>query len=420
MARVLVVDRDREVFEVISHVLGPDNRTDWLKHIVDPVPVVDHYQPAVVFVELTDDAAEMTGTISGLLATGGAPSVVCVVGEVAGHALSAAFRAGAEDLLKMPLAAGDVRRVFASACNRRSAGRLPAMQSADNLGLIGRSDAIGDVRRQVRLLARFANPVLILGESGSGKDLVARAIHRNSKFRNGPFVAYNCGAIPDALFEAEMFGSEKGAYTDAVSRKGAFELANYGTIFLDEVAELSLHAQVKLLRALDERAIRRVGGSSTIQLRSRVMAATNQDLRAMMEESRFRADLYYRISVTGVWVPPLRNRPEDIPLLVQHFLGELYEDDPDAPRASFSSRALEHLRHFPWPGNVRELRNVVHRSAIYASGRTVEPRDIRFEVGRHDRAAGSPDTHVDERAPAAARYRVANGHAAEPEPAYRR
>jgi transcriptional regulator with PAS, ATPase and Fis domain len=211
--------------------------------------------------------------------------------------------------------------------------------------------------------------VLIEGESGSGKELAAAALHKLSPRRQGPLVPVNCGAITESLLESELFGAERGAYTDAVSRPGFFERANRGTIFLDEIGELAAAAQVKLLRVLEAQELTRVGGTATVQLSVRVVAATNKDLVRQVEERRFRQDLYYRINVLSLRVPPLRERPGDIPMLAAHLL---------PPGLILHPEALERLCAHAWPGNVRELRNVLERAAVLAEDRIIRARDVKL------------------------------------------
>lgn len=220
--------------------------------------------------------------------------------------------------------------------------------------------------------------VLIEGETGTGKEYLARAIHYMSGRRDGPFVAVNCGAIPEALLESELFGHEKGAFTSATSaKKGIFELADGGTLLLDEVGELSPGAQVKLLRFLQERSLTRLGGLKPVEVDVRVIAATNRDLSAAMREGKFREDLYYRLAVVPLFLPPLRQRPCDIPLYARHFLTEARRDMEGGSR-DLTDDALAALRRHSWPGNLRELHNVISRAALLARRRPVRASDVRI------------------------------------------
>jgi len=227
-------------------------------------------------------------------------------------------------------------------------------------------------------VSRTTSTVLITGETGTGKEVIAKAIHHNSPRKTHKFVAINCGAIPETLLEAELFGHERGAFTGAVGmRQGRFEQASKGTIFLDEVGTMSLGLQTKLLRALQERAFERVGGNQTIKVDVRVIAATNSALQEMIKEGSFRADLYFRLNVIPITLPPLRDRREDIPLLVAHFLKKFA---PDAP-PQMSQSAMRSLMAYPWPGNVRQLENAIERAVTLSGGRTeIDVTDLLPEM----------------------------------------
>ena len=247
-------------------------------------------------------------------------------------------------------------------------------------GLIGQSEAIREVLVKVEQIAPVSSTVLIEGESGTGKELVARAIHRLSPRRNKPFIAVNVGALAETLLESELFGHEKGAFTGAAERRiGRFELADTGTLFLDEIGDVPLATQVKLLRVLEEREITRVGGTQSIPVDVRVVAATNNPLRDGVEEGRFRSDLYYRLNVLSIYLPPLRERREDIPILVRQFITELSRLH-DRPFKGISPEALEMLVDYAWPGNVRELRNLVESMVVLAPGREIGPGDIPRQI----------------------------------------
>jgi DNA-binding NtrC family response regulator len=247
-------------------------------------------------------------------------------------------------------------------------------------GLIGESEAIREVLVQVEQIAPVSSTVLIEGESGTGKELVARAIHRLSPRRNKPFIAVNVGALPETLLESELFGHEKGAFTGAAERRlGRFELAHNGTLFLDEVGEVPPSTQVKLLRVLEERELTRVGGVQAIPVDVRVVAATNLSLREGVEQGTFRADLFYRLNVLRIYLPPLRERREDIPLLVRRFVRELTRMH-DRPFHGISADALQLLVDYPWPGNVRELRNLIESMVVLAPGREIGAHDIPPQI----------------------------------------
>ena len=247
-------------------------------------------------------------------------------------------------------------------------------------GLIGQSNAIREVLVKVEQIAPVSSTVLIEGESGTGKELVARGIHRLSPRRGKPFIAVNVGALAETLVESELFGHEKGAFTGAAERRlGRFELANGGTIFLDEIGEIPPATQVKLLRVLEERELTRVGGVAPIKVDVRVIAATNQPLRQAVEEGRFRSDLYYRLNVLSMYLPPLRERPDDIPLLVRRFVKD-YSAMHDRTFHGISAEAMQILANYSWPGNVRELRNLVESMVVLAPGREITAEDIPREI----------------------------------------
>jgi len=224
--------------------------------------------------------------------------------------------------------------------------------------------------------------VLITGESGTGKELVAEALHYNSNRRSGPIVKVSCAALPETLLEAELFGHEKGSFTGAMTqRRGRFEMADKGTIFLDEIGEMSLPMQTKLLRVLQERKIERVGSSLPIKVDIRIICATNKDLQRQVEQQKFRDDLFYRLNVINIHMPPLRDRKEDIPALVEHFLAK-HRYSATAQPAAISEEALKRLMEYDWPGNVRELENVVERAVVLSRGQIITSRELPF--GDHE------------------------------------
>jgi DNA-binding NtrC family response regulator len=253
---------------------------------------------------------------------------------------------------------------------------LERQRLAAETGLIGDSAPIREVLVRVAQMAPVSSTVLVEGESGTGKELVARAIHRLSPRRSRPFIAVNAGALPETLLESELFGHEKGSFTGAAERRiGRFELADTGTLFLDEVGDMPASTQVKLLRALEEREITRVGGTGTISVNVRVVAATNRPLRALVAEGAFRPDLYYRLNVLHIYLPPLRERKEDIPILIRRFVRALSAEH-DRAFHGISADAMEILRAYSWPGNVRELRNLIESMVVLAPGREIQAEDI--------------------------------------------
>ena len=253
--------------------------------------------------------------------------------------------------------------------------------------MVGRSRAIRGVTDQVEKVARTPSRVLITGENGTGKELVARAIHTQSGRSSAPFVEVNCAAIPSELIESELFGHMKGSFTSAVAdRAGKFEQAHKGTLFLDEVGDMSLAAQAKVLRVLQDGVVTRIGGAKPVQVDVRVLAATNKRLESEIAEGRFREDLYYRLNVVPLHVPPLRERRDDVPPLIAHFLEELVR--AGVPPRTMTDEAVTRLQQLEWPGNVRELRNTVERLLILATGPRIGADDVERLVGR--RGGGAP------------------------------
>jgi DNA-binding NtrC family response regulator len=247
-------------------------------------------------------------------------------------------------------------------------------------GIIGKSNALNETLKKVHQVASSKASVLILGETGTGKELIARAVHRNSSYSKGPFIDINCGAIPETLQDSELFGHKKGAFTGAIeSRAGKLELADGGTLFLDEVAEMSLSTQAKLLRFLQEKNLERVGDSQKIYVNTRVICATNKDLKTLIKKQTFREDLYYRLAVFPIEVPALRERPEDIPLLCSHFLKK-YQPDIGKKILSVSDEAMQVLQSYSWPGNIRQLENIIYQSMIITSYDTIDSDCLPEEV----------------------------------------
>ncbi len=325
--------------------------------------------------------------------------VILVTGFGSIESAVEAMRVGADDYLTKPVDLYELRQRVTNLLEKQQLREevTSLRQMLDKRygfeSIIGHSAPMERLFEQMKLVAPTRSTVLVVGESGTGKELVAAAIHRASPRRNERFLAINCGAIPSDILESELFGHERGAFTGAVSRKiGKFELAHRGTLFLDEISELYPELQVKLLRVLEERHIMRVGGGELIPVDFRLVAATNRDLEREVAEGRFREDLYYRLKVVTLRIPPLRERPEDIPLLADHFL-DLFCQEHGKPPKRLSAEALERLSRFPWPGNVRQLKNVIESIVVFHQTELVEVKDLPPEV-RESATVSAPGGRV--------------------------
>src|SRR6187549_1629996 len=297
-----------------------------------------------------------------------------------------AIKMGAYDFIEKPLSLEKTVLVVRNALRQRDLEAENRVLRAkvdrqEQYTMVGESPAMTQLREHVSLAAPTNGRVLILGENGTGKELVARTIHQTSRRKSGPFVEVNCAAVPEELIESELFGHARGAFTGAVADKpGRFEQANGGTIFLDEIADMSLKTQAKVLRVLQEQVMERVGGTQRIKVDVRVLAATNKDLPSEIRGGRFREDLYFRLNVIPIFVPPLRDRDADIPLLAEHFMAELAREYGRRAK-HLDTGAATGLRSYRWPGNVRELRNVIERLMIMVPGDVIELSDLAFLDG---------------------------------------
>jgi DNA-binding NtrC family response regulator len=373
MIRVLFVDDDAQARETLGMVLAERFAVSFASSAGEGLARVTEDRPDVVLLDIDLPDRNGLDLLDDIQADPLAPPVVVLTayGEV--ELVKRAIQSGARDyILKpydLPVLEGTLERAARSAeLSRRAA---PAEGGTALRKLVGESRAMDQLRALLPRYAAADCPVLIQGESGTGKELVARAIHELSPRRQGPFLALNCAAVPETVMESELFGSEKGAYTDAVSRPGYFERAGGGTLFLDEVSEMSVAAQAKLLRVLESKELYRVGAAEPVRINVRVLAAANRSLKEEVRAGRFRGDLFYRLHVLPVLLPPLRERLEDIPLLVAWFLARLSDT-----RMDIEAPALARLREHDWPGNVRELRNVVERALVLAEDGRIRRRDI--------------------------------------------
>ncbi len=406
---VLVADDDPAIRLVVRHRLEADGCR--VEEAADSHTALEALRSGRFDVALLDIIMPGMGgleVLSAAKAEGARTLVIVITAASTMNNAVEAMKRGAHDYLTKPfqnldLLAVAVRRAVEVAAQAAKAGELDRMKerAAPKLAggeIIGRSAAMQDVYKLVgRLVGNDAN-LLIYGESGTGKDLVARTIHFKSARSAAPFVAVNCSAIPHGLLESELFGHERGSFTGATERRaGKFELAENGTLFLDEIADLPLELQPKLLRAIQEREFNRVGGSETLKLRARVIAATNQDLESAVRAKRFREDLYFRLRVIPIQMPALRDRRDDIPELAEYFVGKA-ASEMGAREATITPGAIAKLKAYDWPGNVRELENTVMRAALLAPGNTIRPEDIELEQspGSDRRSAAQDGAALDD------------------------
>jgi DNA-binding NtrC family response regulator len=382
MPRILVVDDDADTCTFIEELLEAPDRT--FVSVQDPDAALAKIRHESFDLLISD--INLNAPRSGLdllrrfKADHGAP-VVLISGFGTLETAIEAVRAGAFDYISKPFVIADIKRIVDRALEQGSRrAEPPAETPAGPVGsLIGRTAPMLEVYKHIAHAADSAAPVLIVGESGSGKELVARAIHSHSKRAREPFVAINCGAIADTLLESELFGHQRGSFTGAVSdHKGVFEQAAAGTVLLDEIGDTTAALQVRLLRVIEEGEVRPVGGNRSLRVAARVIAATNVPLEQAVAEGRFRQDLYYRLSVIVIRVPPLRDRRADIPLLIGSFLEDACQRA--GQKKMLSTGALDALLRHTWPGNVRELRNTIERLVVSSHGSLIEAFELTETV----------------------------------------
>jgi len=406
---VFVVDDDQSTRESLSNLLrsmGLNVQTFASAHefLTSPRPnvpsclVLDVQLPGCSGLELQQELAQGHAPLPIIFITGHGDIPMTV----------RAMKAGASEFLTKPFRDEDLLTAVAQALHHgrpRAPGMHPPAAATPAAGddrrrdsrfaeIVGHSAALCRVLQQVELVAPTDATVLIDGETGTGKELLARALHTRSARHAGPFITLNCAAIPAGLLESELFGHEKGAFTGAMTQRlGRFELANGGTLFLDEIGDLPLELQPKLLRVLQEHAFERLGSSRTLRTNVRLVAATHRDLLAMVQQGTFREDLYYRVHIFPLMVPPLRERRDDIPLLVRHF-AQQYAHQLVKPLAPIPAEAMERLVHYDWPGNVRELQNVIERAMILSANGTLWPQVPARSPGARSAALVPPQSET--------------------------
>jgi two-component system nitrogen regulation response regulator NtrX len=384
--RVLIVDDEQGIRGALGQLLeyeGYEVRS--VGNASDGIAEYEKWKPHLVFMDVKMAGIDGIEALKRLRQLDASAVVVMISGHATIQTAVEATQHGAYDILEKPL---DTDRILVTL--RNALQHLQLQEENERLKqtiesryeLVGRSYPINALIEKIEKVASTPARVLITGENGTGKELVARAMHRGSPRASGPFIEVNCAAIPSELIESELFGHMKGSFTGAISdRAGKFEQADGGTLFLDEIGDMSLAAQAKVLRVLEDNEITRIGGSKRIAVDVRVLAATNKDLTAEISGGRFREDLFYRLNVVPIMVPALRERRDDIPLLIHHFLNRLSEREGMAPRG-ITPDAIARLESLEWPGNVRELRNTIERLLILASGPKITVGDVERLVGQ--------------------------------------
>jgi len=397
LSQILLIDDEADNREALSLLLGQagyrvqtassgEEGLEILQENPFEVVISDLFLPGVSGIEILKKVKEDSPFTNVILITGHASAETAVE----------AMKEGAFDYITKPFNFDQLKILVEKALekSRLVSENLYLRQQLRGkykfANIIGHGLAMQAVFSRLEKIVNTDSTILILGESGTGKELVAKAVHFNSPRREKPFVAINCGAIPAELLESELFGHVRGSFTGAVSDKpGKFELANRGTIFLDEIATMPMHLQMKLLRVLQEQEIERVGGSRRIQLNVRVISATNADLEKRVRQGQFRDDLYYRLNVIPIVLPPLRDRREDIPLLARHFLQKSCKD-MKRPLMALSREAMGALENYQWPGNVREMENVIERTVALTDGESIGMHDLPPNIDLSDTAGSEP------------------------------
>ena len=381
--RVLIVEDDvatRKGLDLAIRDLGGQTRA--VGTAAEAARAIEDFRPEVLLVDVNLPDGDGIEVLRLARESDPERDGIVITGQASVDSAVEALRAGASDYLMKPLRPAQLEVVFQRLTARRRLEsevdtlREELLETGKLGDLLGRSEPMRRIFEIVRRVARSNAPVLITGASGTGKEVVAMTIHRLSRRASSPFVAFNCGAISPTLIESELFGHERGSFTGADKRRiGYFEEANGGTLFLDEITEMGSELQVKLLRVLEARTVRRIGGSQDVRVDVRLVSATNRDPKEAIRDAKLREDLYYRLNVLPISLPTLAERLEDIPMLAEHFRKQIEEQEKSGVSA-WDPAALEMLQHWDWPGNVRELRNVVHRAYVMTEGGTIQPEVV--------------------------------------------
>ena len=384
--RILVVDDEVGTRESLKMILKNDYEIFLAKNAEEAFLQIKEHFPALILLDIILPDLDGLKVLEKIKQREPDAVVIMITATKTVKTAVEAMKLGAYDYVTKPFDIDELRLIINRALstkalkeeNRRLREEIDKSFAFENI--IGKSKVMKETFKVVRQIADSKSTVLIMGESGTGKELISRAIHYHSNRKNCPFVTINCAAIPETLIESELFGHEKGAFTNAIEKKmGRFEVAHEGTLFLDEIGELSLTTQAKILRFLEEKEFNRVGGSKTIKVDVRLITATNKDLSQLLKKGEFREDLYYRINVVPIVIPPLRERKEDIPILLDHFIRKFNEENNKNVKG-VSKETLELMMRYEWPGNVRELENLIERLMALTSNEIIQADELPFDL----------------------------------------
>lgn len=387
--RILIVDDDRSLCEIIADTLEYEGyKTEAAYDGKTALKKIKEKKHDLVLLDLRLPDISGMDILKQIMESGGDLQAIIISGEGTIHTAVEATKIGAYDFLEKPLDSDRVLLTIKNALDRNTLAeekRMLLESVKAHYQMVGTSPQMQEIHDLISKAAKTNSKILIQGENGTGKELVARAIHNNSQRAGRPFVAVNCAAIPETLIESELFGHKKGAFTGALAdRPGRFQIADGGTLFMDEIGDMSLMTQAKVLRTLEENVVEMVGGSEPVTVDVRVIAATNKDLHEEMKENKFREDLYFRLNVLNIRVPALRNRKEDIPLLVEHFING-FCNEHGVRMKKMSKAAINRLISYSWPGNVRELKNFVEKMVILVESTEIRPVEVDALLQSHSR-----------------------------------
>jgi len=398
---VLIVDDEVGVRESLKMILKKDYDVFLAKDAEEAFLQIKEHSPDVILLDIILPDLDGLKVLERIKQN--EPDIVVIMITATNTAKTAveAMKLGAYHYVTKPFDNDELRLIISRSLSEKALKqelifRREEMDKSFDFGnILGKSKGMKDIFKMVKQIADSKSTVLIMGESGTGKELISRAIHYNSNRKNYPFVTINCAAIPETLIESELFGHEKGAFTNAIEKKlGRFEVAHQGTLFLDEIGELSLTTQAKILRFLEEKEFNRVGGSKTIKVDVRLITATNKDLNQMIKKASFREDLYYRINVVPIVIPPLRERKEDIPILIDHFINKFSVENNKNVKG-INKDALEFLMQYEWPGNVRELENLIERVIALTSNEYIPANELPYSFKNIPKINGLKESVLD-------------------------